>query len=172
MRYCEYCGKQIPDDSKLCPYCGAEVSGAAAGSGSNSDLTENQSRSIFDTEDLTHTIDAVDVRNNKVMGVLSYISVLVLIPLLFARDSAFARFHANQGLVLFIAETLITVMRTILSWILSGLPIIGGLASWAVGLLFGLASLGCLLLSVIGIINAAQGTAKRLPIVGGITLIK
>lgn len=28
--YCNYCGKQIPDDANLCPYCGVRVTGAAA----------------------------------------------------------------------------------------------------------------------------------------------
>lgn len=168
MRYCEYCGKQIPEDSKLCPYCGAGVT-------ENSDNGEGsggQPQNFFDTEDLTHTIDAVDIRNNKVMGILSYISILVLIPIFCARDSAFARFHANQGLALFIAETLITIVRSVLMEVLSWLPVVGWLASGIAGLLFGLASLGCLLLSVLGIINAAQGIARRLPLVGGITLIK
>jgi len=27
--YCNYCGKAMPDDARLCPYCAAPVAGAA-----------------------------------------------------------------------------------------------------------------------------------------------
>jgi phage shock protein C len=29
--YCNYCGKQIPDDAQLCAYCGKQVAGAVPG---------------------------------------------------------------------------------------------------------------------------------------------
>ena len=52
---------------------------------------------IFNTPDTTASYAAADVQNNKVMAVLSYIGILVLIPILAAKESPFARFHANQG---------------------------------------------------------------------------
>ena len=33
------------------------------------------------------------------MAILAYFGILVLIPILAAKDSKFARFHANQGLL-------------------------------------------------------------------------
>ena len=36
------------------------------------------------------------------MAVLAYFGILVLIPILAAKESKFARFHANQGLILLI----------------------------------------------------------------------
>lgn len=49
---------------------------------------------VFNTE---------DVNGNKVFGILAYIGILFLVPLFAAKDSQYARFHTNQGLVLFIA---------------------------------------------------------------------
>ena len=40
-----------------------------------------------------------DVEQNKYVAVFSYLSILVLIPLLLKRDSAFCQKHAKQGLV-------------------------------------------------------------------------
>ena len=78
--------------------------------------------------------------------------------------SKFARYHCNQGLVLAIAE----IIFLIICGILDGLPLIG----WIFGIVEGLSELACFLLAVLGIINAANGKAKELPIVGGFKLLK
>ena len=46
------------------------------------------------------------MNGNKVMAILSYFGILVLIPIFAAKDDAFARYHANQGLVLLIASAI------------------------------------------------------------------
>jgi uncharacterized membrane protein len=113
--------------------------------------------------------EPADVEANKVMGILAYIWLLFLVPLLAAPDSGFARFHANQGLVLFITSVILGVAGGITSTILGFMPIFGGflaemigLAIWAVGIIF----------MVIGIVNAANGKAKELPIIGKFKLLK
>lgn len=110
-----------------------------------------------------------DVNSNKVFGVLAYIGILFLVPLLGAKDSQYARFHANQGLVLFIFEIAATLAGGILSFIitLASLGILGFLGVFII-----LAIAGCsIALMIIGIINACSGEAKKLPIIGGITLL-
>ena len=52
---------------------------------------------------LNQTLDQ-DVENNKVIAAIGYIWILCLVPLFLRRRSAFAQFHAKQGLVLFILE--------------------------------------------------------------------
>ena len=89
------------------------------------------------------------------MGVLAYI--LFFIPLLAAKDSPFARFHANQGLVLFLGG--------IASSILMVIPILGWLLAPVVSIII-------MVLSVIGIINALNGRAKVLPIIGKFKILK
>lgn len=113
------------------------------------------------TPDATNQFDPADIEKNKTMAILSYLGFLFLVPLLAAKDSPFAKFHANQGLVLFIFDIIVTVVSTILGI----LPFIGWLISlllYAVVLVF----------VILGIINAAGGKAKQLPIIGGITILK
>jgi uncharacterized membrane protein len=97
-----------------------------------------------------------DVQANKVMAILAYI--IFFIPLLAAKDSPFAKYHANQGLVLF----LVAVGANI---VLGMIPIIG----WV---LLPIANIAVLVLAIIGIINSANGNMKPLPLIGGITLLK
>ena len=119
---------------------------------------------LNNTKDTTEEFDKQDIENNKIMAILAYISWLVLVPLFAAKESKFARYHCNQGLVLAIAE----IIFLIICGILDGLPLI----DWIFGIVEGLSELACFLLAVLGIINAANGKAKELPIVGGFKLLK
>jgi uncharacterized membrane protein len=108
-------------------------------------------------ETMEQAIDPADIEKNKVMGVLAYI--IFFIPLLAAPDSKFGKYHANQGLLLLIYWVVMTIVSTII-------PFIGWLIIGPLGSLFGL------VLFIMGIINAAQGKVKGLPLIGGITIIK
>ncbi|NLZ28776.1 MAG: zinc ribbon domain-containing protein, partial [Firmicutes bacterium] len=85
------------------------------------------------------------------MAILAYI--LFFIPLIAARDSRFAIYHANQGLILFITGIALGIALRIISYILfSLLPF----AFWGLfTTLSSLLSLTILALAIIGIINAA-----------------
>lgn len=98
-----------------------------------------------------------DVEENKIYGILAYIGILFIVPLLAAKDSPFAKFHANQGAILFIAGVAVNVV-----WIV---PVLG----WIVGFFGWIAVLG---LAVMGIINAANGKMEKLPLIGDFELIK
>ena len=101
--------------------------------------------------------------NDKVYGILSYIGILWIVGLA-AGKTPFAKFHANQGLVLFLAEIVIGIAGGILSVI----PFIGFIGA----IVSGLGSLASLVLMILGIVNVAQGEMKPLPVIGGITIIK
>ena len=107
---------------------------------------------------------AEDIYKNKVFAVLAYIGLLFLVPLLAAPNSKFARYHTNQGLVLFLA----TVVCGIGSAILSIIPFVGCVA-WILPFVV---MAGSFVLMVIGIINAANGEYKPLPMIGHFQLIK
>ncbi|MBO4355948.1 MAG: DUF4870 domain-containing protein [Clostridia bacterium] len=119
---------------------------------------------LNNTPDTTANYDPKDIEDNKVLALFSYIGLLFLIPLLAAKDSKYARFHVNQGIVLFIVDILIGVVSGVLGWI----PILGIL----VGIVCGLAGICCLILAIIGIINAYNGKAKELPIIGKFRVLK
>ena len=119
---------------------------------------------LNNTPDTTSEYDQNDINNNKVMAVLAYLGILVLVPIFAAKESKFARFHANQGLVLAIAE----IAASIIVNIFDGIPLVG----WVISVAGGLIGLACLVLAIIGIVNAAQGKAKELPLIGSIRILK
>jgi uncharacterized membrane protein len=105
--------------------------------------------------------DPADVDKNKIFAVLAYIGILFLVPLLAAKDSKFARYHTNQGVVLFLAG----IVCSFAGGILSLVPFVGCIALPAV-------MIAILVFMVLGIINAAKGECKPLPLIGQYTLIK
>lgn len=107
-------------------------------------------------EQQAQSADQTDIENNKIMGILAYI--FFLIPLLAAKESKFARYHTNQGLVLFLSVV--------------GVYVVGGILPLVGILLIVLGKLAFLVLMVLGIINAAKGEMKPLPVIGTINLLK
>lgn len=101
--------------------------------------------------------------NDKAFGILSYLSILVLIPLVVGKTQ-FVKFHANQGLVLAIIE----VVFGALIGILARIPIVGII----VGIVGGLFELCCLIMAILGIVSVVNGETKDLPIIGGIKIVK
>ena len=101
------------------------------------------------------------MNGNKLLAAISYIWILFLVPLFVAKDDAFARFHANQGLVLFIAN----IAAAIAGFILGFIPVIGVIVAWII-------RIALFVLMILGIINALKGEMKPLPFIGGIEIIK
>lgn len=101
-----------------------------------------------------------DAEKNKAMGIVGYIiPILFFIPLVTdAKNSPFAKFHANQQLMLLIAAVVVNVVGGII-------PIIG----WFIILPLG--SIFLIVVAIMGIINAAKGEMKELPLIGGFKLI-
>ena len=87
----------------------------------------------------------------NIIAVISYIGFLCLIPILMKEKDEFVKFHAKQGLVLFIAE----IATMLIAWI----PILGWLVGFVAWIIW-------LVLSIIGIINVVNGKQVPLPIIG------
>lgn len=88
---------------------------------------------------------------NTAMGVLSYIGPLVFVSYISAKDDPFVKFHIKQGLVLFVIEVIVALV---------------GRGLWLFWPVLSLINLAVLVLAILGIINAAQGNEKKLPVVG------
>ena len=162
MAYCGKCGTKVDEGVKFCPSCGNPMEAPAPEQQAQTQQAQAQQSDLSakitnlnNTVDITEQFDKDDIEKNKVMGLLAYI--LFFIPLLAAKDSPFARYHANQGLVLFLAAILSSVILII--------PILG----WIIAPIL---SIVITVLAVIGIINALNGKAKELPIIGKFKILK
>ena len=163
--------RQPPTPAKVQPPIGtapAPVAVAASPAVSNPELTKP-----IAVTDLTGTpesleVSADDVEKNKVFGILAYLGPLFLVPMLAAKDSPFAKYHANQGLTLFLLEVAISIGLYFIDLIIfSILPAAAILTS-----ILSLVHLVPLILLVLGIINAASGKCVPLPVIGGVKLLK
>lgn len=108
--------------------------------------------------------DAEDIEKNKVFAVLAYIGILFLVPLLAAPQSKFARYHTNQGLVLFLAFLILSAGTVVLGLV----PFVGCIAI----LLWPVIAIGGLVMMILGIVNAATGQYKPLPVIGNFEILK
>ncbi len=153
MLTCKQCGTQVEDGVMNCTNCGAPIESPVQ-QNQPIDLSEKFNE-FNNTADTTSEYDAQDIEKNKVMAVLAYI--LFFIPLLAAKDSKFARFHTNQGLVLFLGGIIASVVAVI--------PVIGWIVAPIAGLVI-------TVLAIIGILNALNGKAKELPVIGKFKILK
>ena len=178
MAFCGNCGKKVEDGKKFCPECGTvmeakapqqtpqPVQPAQAQQSPQQAQPQMQYQQTMQAQpsantkggaDYTAQFDPADIEANKMMALLSYI--IFFIPLLAAKESRYAMFHANQGLTLFLAGIVVSIAGSII-------PILG----W-----FLILPVGCVIIAVLGIIgllNAWKGLAKELPIIGKFKLIK
>lgn len=102
-----------------------------------------------------------DAEKNKPMAIIGYIiPILFFVPLITdAKNSAFAKFHANQQLNLLLAAIAVNIVGGII-------PVLG----WFIILPLG--TIALIVFAIMGIINGAKGEMKKLPLIGGFELIK
>jgi uncharacterized membrane protein len=90
-------------------------------------------------------------RRSQILAVLSYLWILIIIPLIYRKTDTYVNYHLRQGLGLL----LLWVLLPFLLWV----PVVG----WILGLLdLALA----LILLVIGFDRAALGKESPLPVIG------
>lgn len=164
MAFCGKCGSKLEDGVKFCPACGASTETPPPDTGRQTTPTYTPPV----VPGAPGQADIRDAQDNKVMAILAYPGPLVMVPLLSCRESPFARFHTNQGLVLFFAEVIYGIAYGAVSWLLLSI-------SWRlyfITSIIGIVGIVFLVLAVIGIINASKGEMKPLPVIGGISILK
>ncbi len=199
MAYCENCGKQLEDSAKFCTSCGASYKN----NDSETTVAENQEESqdvvsqpeptaeeklqqatatidtvaqkLGNTTDNTSDFSKTDIEANKGPALLSYFGLLVLVPIFVAKHSPYARYHANQGLVLFVGMLVWGIIEGVVTALLRAL-LGNALGLWGIYSLCGTALnivyVGFSVLAVIGIINVLNERAKELPIIGKYKLLR
>lgn len=185
MAYCVKCGAQVDHAVQFCPHCGEKIPQQENAQSEYENYTQqneygnNTQQSEYkeytqqsgpestegqNTYDRTEYYDPYEVKKNKAMGVLSYLGILVLIPLLTGdKRSEYVRHHANQGLILFILSFIIDLLEGKWVWGLHAWLNFGGsILSW----MFDIAGLACFILMVAGIVTACKGEKRKLPVIG------
>lgn len=99
--------------------------------------------------------DQKDIKDNKAVAAIGYLSVLCFVPLLAAKDSAYAQAHGRQGLAVAVFGIAVLVFDTLFGWF----PIIGWLSAAALTLLWFVAV-------VVGIVKALSGEVWEVPMIG------
>jgi len=108
------------------------------------------------------------------MAIIAYF--IFFIPLIVGvhKISPFAKYHTNQGTILFIFYAAWGVVYGILMIIISAILFTSPGAFVLRGILsaiFGLLWLVPLVLLILGVVNAASGKCEPLPVIGNITII-
>lgn len=166
MLNCKKCSTQVEEGVKFCPACGEPIEEVCEKEARN-DFASKVSQ-LNETPDTTAEFDKADIEQNKIFAVLGYLSWLVLVPIFAAPKSKFARFHANQGLVLAITEVAYWIATAIISVVLSAI-------SWRLGFIstiLSIVNIVFVIFTVLGIVNAANGKAKELPLIGKFRILK
>lgn len=114
----------------------------------------------------TNENKADGISEHKLYAILGYVlPFLFFLPLLqeSSKNNEFAKFHANQQLLLLITWVGVqVVLSNVLYMVIYMLA----------GMLMSLLSLGILVLAIMGIISASQGTMKELPLIGKFRILK
>lgn len=168
MPFCPNCRTYISNGATVCPKCGTKnpkYNGAAARAPSAPPQPQKSAvAKLWEIEDHTTEFDLSDIGSSRGFAALSYFGPLLLIPLVFARKSAFAMFHMCQGLLNFafsLGWSILWILLTIVnSNFLNFLFLFVGMP----GALF------FVVFSVIGIVNVVKRKAGTLPLYGHIDL--
>ena len=176
--YCPKCDNYVPEWSDKCLACGCEVraedkkenkqrsSEYAYETGREKQKKVDQQEEYYyatyetpekqfnkSNKEKDKTTHRFSTHREKIFAIMCYFGPLFIVSLLAEKDSSYIKFHANQGLLLFIVG--------IIADILSGFTLI-----------YVICNLVVLYLMVCGIKNASRGIMKGLPWIGDIQIFK
>ncbi len=112
----------------------------------------------MEKEKITEKINAIFQTEGKIgllariAAAISYLGVFCLAPIIFKTKNEYVRFHARQGLVIFICEII-----SVLIWIIPFIGWLIGFVGWVI----------CFILSILGFIKSLSGKKWEIPIIKG-----
>ncbi len=107
--------------------------------------------------------------SKRTTDIVAYLTWIGLVIALLAGDRRNSRFHLNQALVLTLIGVVLAIVYRV-AYFLIGVASFG-LLTGIISAVNALISLGLLVLTIMGLLNAIQGIEKPLPLIGGIHLI-
>ncbi|MBQ3264222.1 MAG: zinc ribbon domain-containing protein [Ruminococcus sp.] len=181
MAFCSQCGQQIPDDANNCPYCGTAVNAQTAPQQTYQQPTYQQQapQQGYAAPVNATVMPDQDVQSSRGIAWLSYVGLLFLIPMFVKKESPYCQYHVKQGATLFAVELAYWITKAILLAIINlifpgysfyGYTVHSGVYN-VFSILFNLAYIFLVVLMIIGIVNAAKGNKKELPLISKIPWI-
>ncbi len=201
MAFCPKCGTEYTEGTRFCGVCGANLEPAAQETPAPTYtpiVNRSFFDKLLDTKDVTAECDPADIQNNKVVAILGYCASFaylllawftvsmfgvilaagfLIAPILMAKNSKFLHFHATQAITLLLTTIIVQIFDgTLSSWCFlllfnpwaAGPQVAGTIISWLIHVVFMAIPV---IIGIFGIINAAQGKAKALPLIGRIQVI-
>ena len=176
MAFCNQCGTKNEEGAKFCTSCGAPMDNTAAQASTPAQANGKKSAGgesggfakFLAYTDTTANFKKEDIDANKLVSILSYLHILVIVPLLAMKESPFAQYHAKVGLNLLLWHLVAEVGGGILTSIIGWIPVIG----WLVSLALALINLALWCINIFGIVSAVQGKARELTFLESFKIIK
>lgn len=160
--FCAKCGSKLPDNVKFCPGCGEPVNTKANpwtqknAEGGSSDYTAGTSAASMNYSQNPSNGTGGYLEDNKdtsqVMAIVAYITLvgwIIAMAVTGNKRNRFVNFHLNQALVIWLFSFLGLV------------PVIG--IFWSIFML---------ILGVLGLVSACEGSMKEVPLLGKIHILK
>lgn len=180
MAFCSKCGTQLVAGARFCPTCGAQQNApsAAPTPGTYQAPYQNPYQAPYQAPQMYP--EQMDISQNKGIACCSYLGILVLIPLLSRKNSRFAQFHARQGVTLLAGNILLSILSFLANlltvtktrYYYGFVPYEYEAPSTVLTVITALLGLFITVMAIIGIVNCCQGKAKKLPLIGGIDILK
>jgi uncharacterized membrane protein len=152
----------------------------------NKDIKDKASetfKKIMDTEDSSRKFDKKDIESGKGMAILSYFGILALIPYFSEKKNEYVRYHARQGMDLFVVWIAYLVLYNILTsiirvngscgaWFGYSIGNFCSVTPWWISWPLNIIGLCITVIALIGLINAINGKAKALPLLNKFKIFK
>ncbi len=156
MAFCKNCGNQIPDGAAFCANCGTPA-----------DNTQQTPQQPIQPDVMNS--DGTVLGSDRGLAWLAYVpwAPLFLIPLFVRKRSDYCQFHVKQGATLWAVQVAYEIIKVILLAIIRTIPLVGRSMVYGItGFVLWSGSVFLFVLAIIGIVNAATGKKKELPLIG------